>query len=193
MDRTIMHKTKLSDAFWRGLYGIELEGVNWVVEVDYLDFSEKVRLFRNGVLAFENRSPARFEIAPNIEIQATMALYGMKRIHLVDNTTGDSKMLQPLPGTAEFARRRFEQTHPTINATIAAIAWLTLLVSLVTQVPNVINSLLGLPDLLHIPMPVTKVPTFGLPEWANALLGVLGILAGLDRGLRMKHNALLDD
>lgn len=91
MVRMFAQKTKQLNLFWRGLYGIELEGVNWVVEVDYLDFSEKVRLFRDGVLAFENRSPARFEIAPNIEIQATMALYGMKRIHLVDSVTGDVK------------------------------------------------------------------------------------------------------
>lgn len=193
MVRMFAQKTKQLNLFWRGLYGIELEGVNWVVEVDYLDFSEKVRLFRDGVLAFENRSPARFEIAPNIEIQATMALYGMKRIHLVDSVTGDVKMLQPLPGTAEFARRRFEQTHPAINTAIAVIAWLTLLVSLITQVPNVINSILGLPDLLHISISVIKLPTFDFPEWANTLLGLLGILAGLDRGLRMKHNALLDD
>lgn len=188
-----MRKARPSDALWRGLYGVEREGVSWVVEVDYFDFAEKVRIFRDGVLAFEGRSPARFEVAPGVEIQATMALYGMKRIHLVDSATGRTEMLQPLPGTAEFARACFGREHPVASAAIAAVAWCTLLVALVTQVPNVINSLVGLTDLLHIPVPVAKVPTFGLPDWANTLLGVLGILAGLDRGLRMKHNALLDD
>lgn len=188
-----MRKAKPSDALWRGLYGIEREGVSWVVEVNYFDFTETVRVFRDGTLAFEGRSPARFEIAPGVEIQATMALYGMKRIHLADSATGRTEMLQPLPGTAEFARGHFGRKHPVANAAIAAVAWCTLLVALVTQVPNAINSLAGLVDLLHIPAPIMKVSTFNLPIWANTLLGVLGILAGLDRGLRMKHNALLDD
>lgn len=193
MDQKIIRKTKPSDVLWRGLYGIKWRDVNWIVEVDYFDFSEKVRIFRDNILVFEGRSPARFEIAPNIEIQATMALYGMKRIHLVDTTAGTTEMLQPLPGTAEFTRRRFEQEHPVINTMVAAIAWCLLLFALITQIPNAINSLLGLPDLLHIPISIAKLPTLSLPEWANILLGILGILAGLDRGLRMKHNALLDD
>lgn len=193
MGRVIMRKAKPSDALWRGLYGIEREGVSWVVEVDYFDFAEKVRIFRDSVLAFEGRSPARFEVAPGVEIQATMALYGMKRIHLVDSATGRAEMLQPLPGTAEFARGRFGREHPVASAAIAVVAWCTLLVALVTQVPNAINSLVGLIDLLHIPVSVAKVPVFDLPGWVNTLLGVLGICAGLDRGLRMKHNALLDD
>ena len=39
----------------------------------------------------------------------------------------------------------------------------------------------------------TPLPTFPLPPWANTLLSVLGLVAGLDRGLRMVHNPLLDD
>ena len=57
--------------------------------------------------------------------------------------------------------------------------------ALITQIPNLLsnlNFLAGLP-----------VPTFGLPSWLNTALGILGILAGLDRGLRMKQNPLLDD
>lgn len=38
-----------------------------------------------------------------------------------------------------------------------------------------------------------RLPTLGLPPWADGMLAVLGILAGLDRGLRMTHNPLLDD
>lgn len=40
---------------------------------------------------------------------------------------------------------------------------------------------------------VFRLPTLGLPTWADGALTVLGILAGLDRGLRMTHNPLLDD
>lgn len=43
-----------------------------------------------------------------------------------------------------------------------------------------------------VPMPFA-VPTFALPAWLNAFLGVAGVVAGLDRGLRMAHNPLLDD
>ncbi len=193
MEQAALRKAKPTDVFWRGLYGVERDGVDWVVEVDYFDIGEKVCVFRDGIKAFEGRSPAWFEIDADAEIQASMALYGMKRIHLVNRSTGVAEMLKPLPGTAEFLRQRFDEAHPLASKLVAALAWCTLIVALVTQAPNMVNAFLGVADLLSVPLPFSKVPTFNLPDGANVALSILGILAGLDRGLRMKHNALLDD
>ncbi len=68
---------------------------------------------------------------------------------------------------------------------LAGVAWIILATALVTQVPNLLNGIGHLTGW--------SVPTFGLPGWLDVFLGVAGILAGLDRGLRMKHNPLLDD
>ena len=139
---------KPADVFWRGLYGIAHEGSQYVVEVDFFDIKEKVRLYRDGVLIGEKRSPASFDI-DGACISAAMALYGMK------------------------------------HALLGATAWFVLAVALVTQVPNLLNGVGSLTGW--------TVPTFGLPPWLDGFLSVAGILAGLDRGLRMKHTPLLDD
>ena len=187
-----LKRTKTSDALWRGLYGIAHGGKQWVVEVDYFDFSETVTLFCDGIEFAKGRSPARFQLDPHTTIEAAMALYGMKRIHLVDGRSGDATMLRPLAGTGESLRMSFEKRHPLASRLIAILSWMILSVTLVTQVPNLVNSLANGTELLRLPLTLPHIPTFALPAWANGALSILGIAAGLDRGLRMKHNVLLD-
>ena len=67
-----------------------------------------------------------------------------------------------------------------------------LAIALVTQFPHLLNSLANGAAWLGFPLGFS-VPTLPLPEWLNTTLGVLGIVAGLDRGLRMVHNPLIDD
>ena len=182
---------KATDGFWRGLFGVGCDGAAYVVEVDFFDFSEKVRLYRDGVLVDEQRSPARFALENGAHIEAAMALYGMKRAHLV-RPDGRAQALTPLPGTAEGKRAAFGRRHPAASRAMAALSWAVLVVALVTQIPNVLNSLANGAALAGVPLSFT-VPTFALPDWLNTTLGVLGIAAALDRGLRMVHNPLLDD
>ncbi len=174
---------KPADVFWRGLYGIAHEGSQYVVEVDFFDIKEKVRLYRDGVLIGEKRSPASFDI-DGACISAAMALYGMKHAWLTPEGL-PRRGLAPLPGTAEAHRLAFGRSHPVLNALLGATAWFVLAVALVTQVPNLLNGVGSLTGW--------TVPTFGLPPWLDGFLSVAGILAGLDRGLRMKHTPLLDD
>ena len=182
--------TKATDVFWRGLFGVGYGGSSYVVEVDFFDFDEKVRLYRDGCLVEERRSPARFVLDDGAVIEAAMALYGMKRAHLVDS--GRARALLPLPGTAEALRLAFDYEHPMASRAIAVVAWAVLMVALITQIPNLLNSLAQGAAWLGFPLEFS-VPTFALPGWLNTLLGVLGIVAGLDRGLRMVHHPLLDD
>ncbi len=182
---------KPADVFWRGLYGVRRDGSHYVVEVDFFDIGEKVRLYRDGRLVGERPSPARFQLEGHAAIEASMALYGMKRAHLVEEGHG-ARALEPLPGTAEARRLAFDARYPGISRAIAVVAWVVLAVAAVTQVPNMLNSLANGAAWLGVPVSFA-VPTFALPAWLNVFLGAAGIVAGLDRGLRMVHNPLLDD
>lgn len=183
MERQVLRPAKFSDVFWRGLYGIDYGGMHYVVEVDFFDIKEKVRLYCDGYLMEEMGSPASFDIG-EATIEVAMALYGMKTARLISYGQG-LRPLVPLPGTAEDRRLSFGKAHPVASMLLAAVAWIVLAVAFVTQIPNLLNSVAYLTGW--------SMPTFGLPEWLNAFLGVAGILAGLDRGLRMKHNPLLDE
>ena len=180
-----------TDVIWRGLYGTEHAGASYVVEVDFFDPGEKVKLYRNGILAEVKRSPARFLLDEDTAIKAAMSLYGMRQAHILERDKPD-RALSPLPGTAEAARQRFDQEHPMLSRMIAIISWAALVVALVTQIPNAINGISNGLTALGFPLEFS-IPTFALPAWLNAALTFLGIAAGLDRGLRMVHNPLLDD
>ncbi len=183
MEKHVLRPSKFSDIFWRGLYGVDYGDARYVVEVDFFDIKEKVRLYRDDRLVEEGNSPASFDIG-DATIEVAMALYGMKTARLVPHGQRP-RPLTPLPGTAEDRRLSFGREHPVASMLLAAAAWIVLAVALVTQVPNLLNSIGYLTGW--------SVPTFGFPEWLNAFLGIAGILAGLDRGLRMKHNPLLND
>lgn len=163
-----------------------------------------VLLLRQGVfLAFDGSSQTRFVIGRKAErlVKPATPEHGgrFQRFFQYDPARGHphyaeiqfvsrgqrSRLLVPLPGTAEDRRLSFGRTHPAASMLLAGVAWIILATALVTQVPNLLNGIGHLTGW--------SVPTFGLPGWLDVFLGVAGILAGLDRGLRMKHNPLLDD
>lgn len=73
-----LKELKSAETLWRGLYGIEFEDAIYVIEVDFFDFSEKVRLYRDGFLVDEGVSPVVFDLGSGVRIEAAMALFGMK-------------------------------------------------------------------------------------------------------------------
>ena len=75
IETTTLRPLKPTDLLWRGLYGISHGGMDYVVEVDFFDIGEKVRLYRDGALAAEAKSPATFALGEGASIRAAMALY----------------------------------------------------------------------------------------------------------------------
>jgi hypothetical protein len=71
------------EVVWRGVYEVDHAGQHYAVEVDYFDFAEKVRLYRDGTRVDTRKSPARFEIDAGTTIEASMGLLGMKTLRLV--------------------------------------------------------------------------------------------------------------
>ena len=183
---------KHSDVVWRGLYGVTYLGRDYVIEVDFFDISEKIRLYCEAELVDERTSPASFPLDREASIQAAMSLYGMKRACLVVEGD-DPKTLTPLPGTAEARRLSFGKRHPLANKLFAFAAWTVVVVAFITQLPNLVNGFGVALSWLTADALSFSLPTFPLPGWMNGVLAVAGILAGRDRALRMVHNPRLDD
>ncbi len=182
-----LREVKWFDVFWRGLYEAQIGESIYTVEIDYFDIRERIALYRYGVLVDSQKSPAAFALPEGGRIEAAMALYGVKYARVVDGgrSGGGEAQLAPALGSAEYLRMRFEHQHPVLSRSIAVLAWVILVVALVTQIPVTLNSFgywFGF-----------TVPTFALPSWANTVLAVAGLFAALDRAFRMKHNPLLDD
>lgn len=185
--RNKLREVKWSDVFWRGLYEAQIRESTYTVEIDYFDIKERISLYRDGVLVDVQNSPATFVLSKGEKIEVAIALYGVKYARLVQNARGGARAQQLVPasGSAEYLRLRFAEQHPVASRTIAFIAWAVLVVALVTQLPVMLNALGYWTGW--------SVPTFALPNWANTVLGIAGVLAALDRAFRMKHNPLLDD
>lgn len=168
---------------WRSAFGLRHGGHEFVVAVDFLDWDERIRLYRDGRLVDEQRSRARFDLG-GATLEARMGTYGMRYVRVVD-AVGTVHDVPPLPGTAEAWRDRMDRERPTASRAVGVTAWVVLAVALVTQVPQ----------LLALASEITGwTPPFvpDLPGPVNTILTVGGVLAALDRALRRRYHPLLD-
>jgi hypothetical protein len=170
------------EAIWRGVYEADHGGHSYAVEVNYFDFDEKVHLYRDGTRIETKKSPARFETGDGAVIEAAMGLLGMKDVKLVSQT-GETT-LRPAAGSPEARRASFDRRHRTASRLIAVLAWLILVVAVVVDVPELI-SLVG--DVVGFEFD----SPFNLPRPVIAALGILALVAAIDRALRFKHNRWL--
>ena len=192
---------------WRGQFATQVDGRDYAIDVDYLDWSEKSRLYREGVQVAVGGNPARFALAelPGTEsapaapaesttqdacIETRMSLYGMSRAHLVSED--GERQLRPAPGTGEAWRADLDRDRPGLSRVIGVVSFLVLALALVVEVPQLLEawSHSGWWAYLTDWRPTAPIT---LPPAANGVVTVAGILAGLERALRLQHNWLLDD
>ncbi|WP_265522405.1 hypothetical protein [Oerskovia flava] len=171
------------EALWRGAFGVEHGGHRWVVGVDFLDWDERVRLYRDGIPVDEQRTRASFELGDGARLEARVGTYGMRYVRVVDDE--GARDVAPLPGTAEAWRDRMDREHPDASRAADTLSWVVLAVALLTQVPQLLQLVTGL--LGHEPWFVLD-----LPPTVNTVLTVLGLAAALDRGLRRRHHPIID-
>lgn len=174
------------DPLWRGSFEYDHGGVHYVVDVDYFDLKERVRLYADGELIDTRRSPALFVLDDGTEIGAALSTYGMRYVRSRTGPDEEWRDLAPRRGTGEAWRARIDRDHPAASRSVAALSWTVLAVAALTQVPALLNSSIGHLVDLHLPTP-------DLPTWANVLLGTAGICAAVERALRLKHDPWLDD
>ena len=157
----------------------------------FLDLDEQIHLYRDGRLVDSAKRKAVFALDPSVQIEAAVAKFGMKYVRIRHRDTKEVTQLAPMAGTAEAWRAGMQDAHPRLSRVAAAAATIIAVAALVIELPQLINFVGTFAP--HVGLPVFAVPTIDLNWWQNALVVVLGGLAGLERALSMKHNPLLDD
>lgn len=170
---------------YRTVHGTQHAGTRWEIDVDFFDIDEKIRLYRDGRLDRIQRSKARFELDDGARIEAALSTYGLRRGHLV-LPDGTERRLTPAPRTAERWRADLERDHPTVSRRLAAVSWTVLALALLLQIPQILEMGSEMTGWYAFTSPIT------LPGPVNATLTVAGVLAGLERALRMRYHWLLD-
>jgi hypothetical protein len=168
---------------WRSAFVLWHGGHEYVVDVDFLDWDERIRLYRDRRLVDEQRSRARFDLG-GAALEARMSLYGMRYVRVVD-AVGHRQDVPPMPGTAEAWRDRMDRERPTASRAVGVTAWVVLVVALVTQVPQLLDLVSGFTGWTPPFVP-------DLPASVNTVLSVAGVVAAVDRGLRRRYHPLLD-
>ncbi|WP_413452392.1 hypothetical protein AA0Y32_11000 [Georgenia phoenicis] len=170
---------------WRGVLGTEHAGARWDVEVDFLDWDEKVHLYRDGVQERVQRGTSAFVLDDGARIEVRWSTYGLRRAHLV-HVDGTEVPLVPAPGTAERWRADLDHERPGLSRRLALASWTVLVLALLLQVPQLLELGAGVTGWYAFTSPVE------LPAWLNTPLSVAAVLAGLERALRLRHHWLLD-
>ncbi|WP_374928128.1 hypothetical protein [Kytococcus sedentarius] len=200
-------------SLWRGQYLTTVQGHEYALDVDFFDAGEKLHLYRDGRQVAMGRTkvafvlddlpgdeaaggvtPAVIDDRPARErtprIEAAMSLYGMKRAHLV--TDAGEQLMTPAPGTGEAWRSQFAERHPTASRVVGALSLAVLLVALGLELPQLLQAFTRADWWQSLTGWTFRSP-IELPTQVNIGLTVAGVLAGLERALRMQHNALLDE
>lgn len=175
--------------FWenlvRGRFEIEHEGALFVVDSLYVDFDERIRLYRNGLLMETARRRASWEIGGGSRIEAEVSQVGMKYARLRGAGSKETESLRPSPGTPEAWRAEVDRSHPLVSRVIAIAATVVLVAVLLIEIPQLVNLIGTWTGFL--------MPAIDLPVWANVVLIAVAAVAAIERSLSMKHNPLLDD
>lgn len=171
---------------WRTVMGTEHGGARYDIEVDLWDPSERVRLYRDGVQHRVQASPARFELGDGARIEVAYSTFGLKRAHLV-TADGATRMLEPAPGTGERWRADLDRDRPGLSRAIAVVSWTVLVVALLVELPQLAEQAAQWTGLFEFTSAVSA------PRWVNILLTVSGVMAGIERALRLRYNVLIDE
>jgi hypothetical protein len=170
------------DLVSHGRFEASLGGHVWTVDLDYLDFGEKLHLYRDGVEVEVQRSPARFDLGRGAAIEASMGLLGMQQVDLI--VEDEKTPLTPVDGTAEAWRLRLARERPGTSRLLGVVSWVVLVMALVYETPQLI-ALLGNALGADFEPPIT------LPGAANFALGIAALAAASERALRFKSNRWL--
>ena len=204
-DGSALPEYRLWQLFSRSLFFFELadpmgDKHSYAVDVRYLVDAKTKRqhenamgkspaaLYRDGVQVARSNLPAAFPVPGGVVEVATSA-FGLKRMHFVSDHGGE-QALRPHRSSQEGLRARFDERYPRTSGLVGAVAVVILLVVLAGAL------LQGAESLSRIPPITENLGTFtspvNLPVWANITLLGAGILAAVERALRLRYHWLLD-
>ncbi len=168
----------------RSALGIVHAGRHYEVRVNFMDLDDRLMLAVDGVVTAVSSSPARFELENGLRIETAVAGYGFEYGHLLDGRTRYN--LQPAEWTIEAKRRQLARRYPIISRAIAALSWLIVVAALAIELPQLAAWLLGL-------MGTVFAPLIGLPFFANVMMIIAAVVAGLERTTRLDHLSLIKE
>jgi hypothetical protein len=188
---------RLWQLFSRSLFSVDLAdgtGGRHVFEVDVRhgrDSSSSKRpaaLYRDGVQVQAGNLPVAFPV-PGGVIEVAVSQFGVKRMHLVGDD-GREHVLHPHPRSAEGLRARFDRRFPRTSAVIGAVGLVVLLVGLAFALSAAAEQITRVEAVAAYVG--TFVPPVRLPGWAAFPLAVAGVLAAVDRALRLRSTWMAD-
>ncbi len=187
---------RLWQLFSRSLFSVDLADRTGrhVFEVDVRhgrDSSSSKRpaaLYRDGVQVQVGNLPVAFPV-PGGVIEVAVSQFGVKRMHLVGDD-GREHVLHPHPRSAEGLRARFERRFPRTSAVVSAVGLVVLLVGLAFALSAAAEQITRAEAVAQYVG--TYVPPFRLPGWATFPLAAAGVLAAVDRALRLRSTWMAD-
>ncbi|MDN5724878.1 MAG: hypothetical protein L0G99_02950 [Propionibacteriales bacterium] len=174
-----------------GRFELERNGSTYTVDSSYIDLDEQIRLYRDGDLIDSTRRKARFVLDEGTRIEAAVSQLGMKYVRARAPGATVTEQLVPAAGTGEAWRARIDHDHPWASRLIGAVALTVLIIAALVELPQLINLAGRLTPVVGLP--AFEIPAITLTGWVNVLVIIVGGIAGLERGLSMKHNPLIDD
>ncbi|WP_432163800.1 hypothetical protein [Streptomyces tendae] len=181
----------------RSLFWLRLPGAGGHARVHAVDVRHWARLdsgrirahlFLDGRHVAESKLPAAFPVEGGV-IEVAMSNYGIRRCHYRP-LGGQSRQLTPDPASAEGRRARLAARRPGLSRAIGVGSVLLLVIGVG------LNLLQLAEPVSRIPPVVQRVGTFEspvhLPVWLNLALGVMAVLASMERALRLRYSSLLD-
>lgn len=152
---------------------------------DASDGEIRARLYLNGALHALSKMPARFSV-PGGHIEVASTGFGLKRCHFVREADGSEQQLTPDPASAEGRRARLHHTHPGVSRLLGIVSTIFVLAGLCVEVPQVIESISGIPAIAD------SIGTFTspvrLPLQLNLVIGLAAVLGSTERALRMRSS-----
>ena len=187
---------RLWQLFSRSLFSVDLADrtSRHLFEVDVRhgrDSSSRKRpaaLYRDGVQVQAGNLPVAFPV-PDGVIEVAVSQWGVKRMHLVGDD-GREHVLRPHPRSAEGLRARFDRRFPRTSAAVGAVGLVVLLVGLPVALSAAAEQITQVEVVAqHVG---TFVPPVRLPDWAGFALAAAGVVAALDRALRLRSTWMGD-
>lgn len=160
----------------------------YAVDVNYFNEESTAELYRDGKHHSSSKLPAVFPV-PGGVIEVATTTFGLKRMHFI-NEDNKEYLLSPDRRSTEGLRMRLDARFPKVSSAIAKMAIITLLVSLVLGLPQLVALMTQL-DIISEHFGTFESPIV-LPDGVNITILVVGTLAAIERALMLRNHWLID-
>lgn len=178
----------------RSVFHVELvdeDGIarDYAVDLNYLSWDGMVHFYVDGRQELVSEQPTAFPVPGGI-IEVLVGASGLRRMHLVPDDGGQSRVLTPVAHSAEYWRAVTHQRHPRLSRWVGRVAIAILLIGVVLFPPQLLEAVTE----WHVI--ADRFGTYSspivLPGWLTTTLLIAGLAAALERALMLRSHWLID-